>query len=86
MVYNDIELFGSIIKVFYLDIVKKFNIIVSCVERVICYVIEVVWSRGNIDFIFLLFGYIVSMIKVKFINSEFIVMVVDKLRLEYKVF
>lgn len=85
MVYKDIELFGLIIKVLYFDIVKKYNIMVSCVECVICYVIEVVWSWGNIDFIFLLFGYIVSMLKVKLINSEFIVMVVDKLCFEYKV-
>lgn len=85
MVYNDIELLGLIMKVLYLDIVKKYNIIVSCVECVICYVIEVVWSCGNIDFILFLFGYIVFMLKVKFMNFEFIVMVVDKLRFEYKV-
>lgn len=84
MVYNDIELLGSITKVLYPDIAKKYNTTASRVERAIRHAIEVAWSRGNIDSISSLFGYTVSMSKAKPTNSEFIAMVADKLRLEYK--
>lgn len=84
MVYNDIELLGSITKVLYPDIAKKFNTTASRVERAIRHAIEVAWSRGNIDSICSLFGYTVSMTKAKPTNSEFIAMVADKLRLEHK--
>jgi two-component system, response regulator, stage 0 sporulation protein A len=84
MVYNDIELLGSITKVLYPDIAKKFNTTASRVERAIRHAIEVAWSRGNIDSISSLFGYTVSMSKAKPTNSEFIAMVADKLRLEHR--
>jgi two-component system response regulator (stage 0 sporulation protein A) len=84
MVYNDIELLGSITKVLYPDIAKKYNTTASRVERAIRHAIEVAWSRGNIDSISSLFGYTVSMSKAKPTNSEFIAMVADKLRLEHK--
>ena len=84
MVYNDIELLGSITKVLYPDIAKKYNTTSSRVERAIRHAIEVAWSRGNIDSISNLFGYTVSMSKAKPTNSEFIAMVADKLRLEHK--
>ncbi|MFN3568542.1 MAG: sporulation transcription factor Spo0A, partial [Caldimicrobium sp.] len=85
MVYNDIELLGSITKVLYPDIAKKFNTTASRVERAIRHAIEVAWSRGNIDSISSLFGYTVSHSKAKPTNSEFIAMVADKLRIENKV-
>ncbi|HSH24949.1 MAG TPA: sporulation transcription factor Spo0A [Massilibacterium sp.] len=85
MVYNDIELLGSITKVLYPDIAKKYNTTASRVERAIRHAIEVAWSRGNIDAISELFGYTVSMTKAKPTNSEFIAMVADKLRIEHKV-
>ncbi|WP_332695904.1 sporulation transcription factor Spo0A [Halalkalibacter lacteus] len=85
MVYNDIELLGSITKVLYPDIAKKFNTTSSRVERAIRHAIEVAWSRGNIDSISSLFGYTVSHSKAKPTNSEFIAMVADKLRIEHKV-
>ncbi|GAJ98639.1 LOW QUALITY PROTEIN: stage 0 sporulation two-component response regulator [Geomicrobium sp. JCM 19055] len=85
MVYNDIELLGSITKELYPDIAKKFNTTASRVERAIRHAIEVAWSRGNIDSISHYFGYTVSMSKAKPTNSEFIAMVADKLRIEHKV-
>ncbi|MBU8907743.1 sporulation transcription factor Spo0A [Desertibacillus haloalkaliphilus] len=85
MVYNDIELLGSITKVLYPDIAKKFNTTSSRVERAIRHAIEVAWSRGNIESISSLFGYTVSVTKAKPTNSEFIAMVADKLRIEHKV-
>ncbi|TDL34637.1 sporulation transcription factor Spo0A [Jeotgalibacillus sp. S-D1] len=84
MVYHDIELLGSITKVLYPDIGKKFNTTASRVERAIRHAIEVAWNRGNVDAISNLFGYTVSVAKSKPTNSEFIAMVADKLRLEHK--
>ncbi|HLR66406.1 sporulation transcription factor Spo0A [Virgibacillus alimentarius] len=84
MVYNDIELLGSITKVLYPDIAKAFNTTASRVERAIRHAIEVAWSRGNIESISALFGYTVSISKAKPTNSEFIAMVADRLRLEHK--
>lgn len=85
MVYNDVELLGSITKVLYPDIAKKFNTTASRVERAIRHAIEVAWSRGNMESIGSLFGYTVSNSKAKPTNSEFIAMVADKLRIESKI-
>ncbi|SFD52672.1 two-component system, response regulator, stage 0 sporulation protein A [Lentibacillus persicus] len=84
MVYNDIELLGSITKVLYPDIAKKFNTTASRVERAIRHAIEVAWSRGNVESISAMFGYTVNISKAKPTNSEFIAMVADRLRLEHK--
>ncbi|PWA13201.1 sporulation transcription factor Spo0A [Pueribacillus theae] len=85
MVYHDIDLLGSITKVLYPDIAKKYKTTSSRVERAIRHAIEVAWSRGNIDSISSLFGYTVSMSKAKPTNSEFIAMVADKLRIEHNI-
>lgn len=85
MVYHDIELLGSITKILYPDIAKKYNTTASRVERAIRHAIEVAWNRGNIDSITELFGYTVNISKAKPTNSEFIAMVADRLRLEHKV-
>ncbi|WP_046173791.1 sporulation transcription factor Spo0A [Domibacillus indicus] len=83
MVFNDIELLGSITKVLYPEIARKYNTTPSRVERAIRHAIEVAWSRGNMESIAALFGYTVSVSKAKPTNSEFIAMVADKLRIEY---
>src|SRR5699024_12878641 len=49
MVYNDIELLGSITKILYPDIAKRYSTTASRVERAIRHAIEVAWNRGNID-------------------------------------
>ncbi len=85
MVYNNIEILGSITKVLYPQIAVKFKTTPSRVERAIRHSIEVAWSRGNMDSITKLFGYTVSNSKAKPTNSEFIAMVADKLRIEDKV-
>ncbi|OMP67721.1 sporulation transcription factor Spo0A [Domibacillus epiphyticus] len=83
MVFNDIELLGSITKVLYPEIARKYNTTPSRVERAIRHAIEVAWSRGNMESIAAMFGYTVSVTKAKPTNSEFIAMVADKLRIEY---
>lgn len=84
MVYNNLELLGSVTKILYPDIAKKFNTTPSRVERAIRHAIEVAWNRGNMDSINKLFSNTVNSHKAKPTNSEFIAMVADKLRLEYK--
>ncbi|WP_240378076.1 sporulation transcription factor Spo0A [Bacillus piscicola] len=85
MVYNDIDLLGSITKILYPEIAEKFNTTASRVERAIRHAIEVAWSRGNYESISRMFGYTINVTKAKPTNSEFIAMVADKLRLEHKV-
>lgn len=84
MVFNNIEILGSITKILYPEIARKFNTTPSRVERAIRHAIEVAWSRGNMESIGGMFGYTVNLSKSKPTNSEFIAMVADKLRLDYK--
>ena len=56
----------------------------SRVERAIRHAIEVAWSRGKLDTLDDLFGYTVSNGKGKPTNSEFIALIADTIRLEYK--
>ncbi|WP_342525486.1 sporulation transcription factor Spo0A [Chryseomicrobium sp. FSL W7-1435] len=82
MVYHDIELLGSVTKVLYPEIAKKFDTTPSRVERAIRHAIEVAWNRGNYETISQTFGYTVHHLKSKPTNSEFIAMIADKIRLE----
>ena len=54
------------------------------VERAIRHAIEVAWNRGKMDTIDELFGYTINAEKGKPTNSEFIALIADKIRLEYK--
>lgn len=83
MVIDNVELLGAVTKELYPSIAKKFNTTPSRVERAIRHAIEVAWSRGKVDTINQLFGYTVHNTKGKPINSEFIAMIADKLRLEH---
>jgi two-component system response regulator (stage 0 sporulation protein A) len=68
----------------YPTIAKKYKTTSSRVERAIRHAIEVAWNRGQIDTINDLFGYTVNAGKGKPTNSEFIALIADKLRIEYK--
>ena len=81
---NDMEMLNSITKILYPTIAKKHQTTPSRVERAIRHAIEVAWSRGKMDTIDALFGYTVSTGKGKPTNSEFIALIADKIRLEYK--
>ena len=74
---------GGITKELYPDIAAKFETTVSRVERAIRHAIEVSWNRGNWDLMEEIFGHSVDIDKAKPTNSEFIVTVADKLRLEF---
>jgi len=77
------EMIGGITKELYPKIANEFNTTVSRVERAIRHAIEVSWNRGNWDLMQEIFGYSVDIDRAKPTNSEFIVTVADKLRLEY---
>ncbi len=85
MSVNDIEMLNSITKVLYPTIAKKYQTTSSRVERAIRHAIEVAWGRGKMDTIDELFGYTVSNGKGKPTNSEFVALISDKIRLEYKI-
>lgn len=84
MSVNDMEMLNSITKILYPTIAKMHQTTASRVERAIRHAIEVAWSRGKVDTIDELFGYTVSTGKGKPTNSEFIALIADKIRLEYK--
>ena len=84
MVVEDMELLGAITKELYPAIAKKNGTTPSRVERAIRHAIEVAWNRGKIETIDKLFGYTVQHDKGKPTNSEFIAIISDKLRLEFK--
>lgn len=84
MSVGDMEMLNSITKILYPTIAKKHQTTPSRVERAIRHAIEVAWSRGKMDTIEELFGYTVSGGKGKPTNSEFIALIADKIRLEYK--
>lgn len=80
----DQDMLTSVTKVLYPNIAKKHQTTSSRVERAIRHAIEVAWSRGKMDTINELFGYTVSNGKGKPTNSEFIALLSDKIRLDYK--
>ena len=80
MVYDNPEIVGGITKELYPELATKFDTTVSRVERAIRHAIEVSWNRGDWDLMEDVFGH---SDKAKPTNSEFIVTVADKLRLEF---
>ena len=78
------DMLVSVTKVLYPTIAKRHNTTSSRVERAIRHAIEVAWSRGRLDTIHELFGYTVNNGKGKPTNSEFIALISDKIRLDYK--
>ena len=85
MSVKDMDMLNCITKVLYPSIAKKYQTTSSRVERAIRHAIEVAFSRGRVDMIDELFGYTVSNGKGKPTNSEFIALIADRIRLEYKI-
>ena len=83
LIYDNPDFIGGITKELYPDIARTFATTVSRVERAIRHAIEVSWNRGNWDLMEEIFGHSVDIDKAKPTNSEFIVTVADKLRLDY---
>ncbi len=83
MLYEKPEVIGGITKELYPEVASKYDTTVSRVERAIRHAIEVSWNRGNWQLMEEIFGHSVDIDKAKPTNSEFIVTVADKLRLEF---
>ena len=83
MIYDNPDMVGGITKELYPTLAGKFDTTVSRVERAIRHAIEVSWNRGDWDLMEDVFGHSVDIDKAKPTNSEFIVTVADKLRLEF---
>lgn len=83
LMYDNPDIVGAITKELYPEIASKYDTTVSRVERAIRHAIEVSWNRGDIDLMEEVFGHSVDYDRAKPTNSEFIVTVSDKLRLEF---
>lgn len=83
LMYENPDIVGAITKELYPEIASRFDTTVSRVERAIRHAIEVSWNRGDIDLMEEIFGHSVDYDRAKPTNSEFIVTVSDKLRLEF---
>lgn len=82
IIYNNPDVIGGITKELYPELAQKFDTTVSRVERAIRHAIEVSWNRGSWDLMEEIFGHSVDIDKAKPTNSEFIVTIADKLKLE----
>ena len=83
LVFKNPEYIGGITKELYPAIAKTFDSTASRVERAIRHAIDISWTRANWDYMVELFGYTIDIEGAKPTNSEFIVTIADKLRLEY---
>ena len=83
IVFDRPEVIGGITKELYPELAHKYNTTSSRVERAIRHAIEVSWNRGDWDIIEELFGHSVDIDKAKPTNSEFIITLADKLRMDF---
>ena len=81
--YEKPDIVGAITKELYPEIANRFDTTVSRVERAIRHAIEVSWNRGDWDLMEEIFGHSVDIDQAKPTNSEFIVIIADKLRLDF---
>lgn len=83
IIFERPETIGGITKELYPELADKYDTTVSRVERAIRHAIEVSWNRGNWSLMEDIFGHSVDIDKAKPTNSEFIVTIADKLRLDF---
>ncbi len=82
MAGKDMEVVGSVTKLLYPEIAKRFKTTEQKVERAIRNAIEVSWVRGNADTFEDLFGYSFLTGNTRPTNSEYIAQIADRIRLE----
>lgn len=85
MAKEDMEVVGSVTKLLYPEIAKKFNTSDQKVERAIRNAIEVSWLRGNVETFEDLFGYSVRTGQNRPTNSEYIAQIADRINLELRI-
>lgn len=81
MVYNNVEILGSITKVLYPEIATTFGTTSSRVERAIRHAIEISWMRGDIKLMEDLFGNSIDFDRSRPTNAEFLTTIADKFKL-----
>jgi len=84
MAFYDRNMLHYITKFLYPSIAQKYKTTSSSVERTIRHAIEVAWRRGNMETLEEIFGNTICAGKGKPTNSEFMALLTDKLRLEYR--
>ena len=82
MCVEDMELIGSVTKLLYPDLAKRYMTTDQKIERAIRNAIEVSWERGNGELFTELFGYGNGTGHSRPTNSEYIASVADYVRLE----
>ena len=82
--FYDKNMLHYITKCLYPTIAKKYKTTSSSVERTIRHAIEVAFRRGNRQVLVEIFSNTICSKKTKPTNSEFIALLTDKLRLEYR--
>ncbi|MBQ8185502.1 MAG: sporulation transcription factor Spo0A [Clostridia bacterium] len=85
MAIHDGDIINSVTKILYPSVAKKYDTTTSRVERAIRHAIEVAWDRGDVETLNSYFGYTIQNSRGKPTNSEFIAMIADNLRLQYKI-
>ncbi len=83
LVFENPDMIGGITKELYPELASKYDTTVSRVERAIRHAVEVSWNRGDLKLMENIFGHSVDIDKAKPTNSEFIVTIADKLRLDF---
>ena len=81
---DDPEAIHAVTKQLYPSVAKVYGTTSSRVERAIRHAIEIAWDRGDIDVLNAYFGYTIHNDRGKPTNSEFIAMLSDRIRLQYK--
>lgn len=83
MSMEDMELVGSVTKLLYPEIAKRYHTENEKIERAIRSIIEVGWERGNESLYEEIFGYSKEHGRNRPTNSEFIAAMADRVRMEF---
>ena len=81
MTTDDMKVVGSVTKLLYPEVAKRYNTTDGKVERAIRNAIEIAWERGNRRTFDRLFGYCPDCGSVRPTNSEFIAAIADEILL-----
>lgn len=82
MVEEDMSVVGSVTKLLYPELAKRYNTTDGKIERAIRNAIEVSWVRGNRSTFERLFGYCAESGQGRPTNSEYIAAVADAVRIQ----
>lgn len=81
MTTDDMKVVGSVTKLLYPEVAKRYNTTDGKVERAIRNAIEIAWERGNRKTFDRLFGYCPDCGSARPTNSEFIAAIADEVLL-----